>query len=175
MAPLPSNNTGVVFLDYGIGGENHTMQMRYGDSSSSVDIMGIMDEFLTALGTGIYEITILGARHRAKDADITLPVTWTGEATYGEDTADHANSAWYLDFIGRSVAGRRARVSLFGSKSFEDNINHDYRLDLAGGTLDAWTVLDSAADMLCAIDGEAIVWYTYLNVGVNAYWRNKIR
>jgi len=175
MAPLPSNNTGVLFVDYSVGGESHTTQFRYSDGSSLIDIKDVADQFFTALGDAIKEITITGARHRPKDENITLPVTWTGAATYGTGSATHDQSAWFVDFIGRTAAGRKARIAVFGAASFEDNIGHDYRLPATDQISDALDVLNGNSDQLCGIDNEVVVWYPYANVGVNAYWRNKIR
>jgi hypothetical protein len=175
MAPLPSNNTGVLFLDYSVGGESHTMQFRYSDGGTVADMKDVADQFLTALGDAIFEITITGARHRPKDETITLPESWTGSSTYGTGSATHDQSAWYIDFVGRSAGGRRVRIALFGAASFEDNIGHDYRLPATDQVADAILVLQSNSDILTAIDNETVVWYSYANVGVNAYWRNRIR
>lgn len=175
MAPLPSNNTGVVFLDYSVGGENHTAQVRYSSSSSFVDAMTVLDDFLTALGGLISVITIIGARHRPQGSNVTLPVTWTGAATYGVGTATHAESAFYIDFVGRSAGGRRVRLSVFGSDQAIDLAESDYRLPATGAVLDALTVLTNASDIVVAIDNGAPVWNQYANLGINAYWRNRIR
>lgn len=175
MAPLPSNSTGVLFVDYSTGGENHTVQLRYQDGSSVVDAMIALDEFLTALDTLISVITITGARHRLISADVTLPITWTGAATYGSGTAPHAKSAFYIDFVGRSPEGRRVRVSVFGSAEAIDLVESDYRLPASGDVLAAIEALRSNGSTICAIDGLEPIWYDYANIGINAYWRNKIR
>lgn len=175
MAPLPVNNTGCLFVDYSVAGENHTLLGRYSDGNGPIDTAGALDEFLTALGTSMYEMTILGARHRPAGSTITVPFTWTGESTYGSDGGDHANTAWYMDFVGRSPGGRRVRLAIFGSKNFEDSVDHDYRLPATGALADALAVLVSASGFIVAIDGEDPNWYNYVNVGVNAYWRNRIR
>lgn len=176
MAPLPSNNTGVLFLDYTVGGEGHTMQARYAASSTVVEVMTVLDEFLTALGDGIFTITVEGARHRLQGALITLPITWIGQPDYGSGTANHAQSAQYYDFVGRSVEGRKVRLSVFGAAAVTDLADDDYRLPGGTGAIAAAiSALDSGLGAICAIDGENIVWYPYANTGINAYWRNKIR
>jgi hypothetical protein len=175
MAPILSNNTGCLFIDYSVAGEDHTMLFRYGVGSDAAAVADIADLFLTALDTSMYEITILGARHRFKDADIALPFTWTGADHYGADGGEHTNTAWYMDFVGRSTGGRRVRVAVFGSKNFEDDADHDYRLPATGALADALQALNDGAGEMVAIDGETPVWYNYVNVGVNAYWRNRIR
>jgi hypothetical protein len=137
--------------------------------------MDVLASLLDAMGTTIYEYTILGARESVADSDISLPITWTGADHYGSDEGDHANTAWYYDWVGRSTGGRRVRLALFGSKNFEDNVDHDYRLPTTGFFAAPLAVLTGASADMVAIDGLEPVWYSYLNVGVNAYWRNKIR
>src|ERR671919_423287 len=110
MAPLPSNNTGVLYIDYSGAGENF-------------------------------------------------------------------NSAWYMDFVGRSIDGRRCRISWFGLVVDFDAVNDDYRL-LAGensNVADVLTALDFGSDVPVSISGQAVNWHQYANIGQNAYWRNHIR
>jgi hypothetical protein len=175
MAPLPSNNTGVVFVDYNVGGEDHTLQARYSVGNAAPDALVVVQMFLEALDTELLGLTILGARARAKDSNVTLPAVWPGAGSYGSGAASNTQTAWYYDFIGRSAGGRRVRWSMFGAERFEDSTGDDYRLpatDVFGAARD---VLVDNADVICAIDGEAPVWYTYVNTGVNAYWRNRVR
>lgn len=175
MTPLPSNNTAVLFVDYATSGEQHTMQLRYGESSTAVDAMTVLNDFLTALEPSFTTIEINGARNRAEGSTITLPLAWTGDPSFGGPPGVHSQSAWYLDFIGRSIAGKRVRLTVFGCKQMEDAGENDYRVPASGNVLDAIEVLRAASDVLVAIDGEEIIWYDYANIGVNAYWRNHIR
>lgn len=175
MAPLPSNTTGVVFVDYTVGGEEHTIQCRYSASGSAAGAMTVIADFLAALTSVLETITITGARHRPAGSTITLPMVWTGAATYGSGVATRAQSAWYYDFIGRSPDGRRVRMSVFGANAMTDIAEGDYRIPIVGAFIGAKAVLDAAPDDAVTISGDTPVWYTYANTGVNAYWRNRIR
>lgn len=175
MAPLPSNSTAVLFVDYETSGEEHTLQIRFTGAATAVTAMDKADAFLTALTGNFMLITILGARQRAAASNVTLPITWTGAATYGSVVGTHSQSAWYVDFIGRSVGGRRVRLSLFGCEEMQDLASFDYRLPATGPWLAALDALRVSDETAVAIDGEEAIWYDYVNIGVNAYWRNRIR
>lgn len=175
MAPLPSNTTATLFVDYSTGDENHTIQVRFGVGGSISDAMGFLDRFWTALDNTIYTLTVLGARVRDLGSTVTYPVTWTGAPTYGDGVANHGQSAWYIDFIGRSIGGRRVRLTTFGAAAVQDATDHDYRLPAAGNVADALGEIELSSDVPVAIDGDPAGWQQYGNLGVNAYWRNRIR
>ena len=177
MAPLPSNNTGVLYIDYSVAGENHTQQVRFGVSSSSGDALALAYDLWAEASPLLFLCTIIGARVRDAGTNVTYPVTWAGAATYGSGAGEHFNSAWYMDFVGRSIDGRRCRISWFGLVVDFDAVNDDYRL-LAGensNVADVLTALDSGSDVPVSISGQAVNWHQYANIGQNAYWRNHIR
>lgn len=176
MAPLPSNNTAVYFLDYEVESHQHTIQARFGSGGSVNDAAAFLDAFLTAFGTNIYLLTIIGARVRDVGSDVTYPVTWDGAATYGSSTEGEYASAQYIDFIGRSIDGRRCRIAVFGVKGIVDTGQKDFRL--ASGVAyvgAALAVLEASSDVPVSISGEPVNWHQYANTGINAYWRNHIR
>jgi len=176
MAPLPSNNTGVLFIDYETCGINHTLQARFDGVQSFNDSMALLDGFLTALDPAMYQINILGARVRDQGGNVTYPVTWTGAASYGNAPGPKQAGAWYFDFIGRSIGGRRCRIEVFGAPVVADETGEDYRLPAATSYIGAaLAALESDGGAVCAIDGDAVNWHQYANTGVNAYWRNRIR
>ncbi len=137
----------------------------------------MFDAFLTALSPSLQQITIIGARVRDLGGSVTYPVTWDGDATYGGGAGDHVNSAMYLDFVGRSIGGRRARIAMFGATGPFDGASDDYRLTAAEdlSVAAALAVLEALAACPVAIDGDVVNWHQYANLGVNAYWRNHIR
>jgi len=177
MAPLPSNNTGVLYVDYTTCGEQHTLQFRFNTSASFNDSMALADGFLTALTGGLNLVTIDGARVRDAGTNVTYPVTWTGAATYGTTTGPHNESAYYYDFVGRSIDGRRCRVAVFGAGGDHDAADNDYRISASSSTAVAAAIaaLESDGNAACSISGNAVNWQQYCNTGVNAYWRNHIR
>jgi len=175
MAPLPINNTAVLFVDYIVSNHNHTMQLRFNDTASAGDAIAVADAFLTALDDRIFTLTILGARVRDQGGSVTYPVTWTGAASYGAGTAGDYTSGWYFDFVGRSIGGRRGRVSVFGAAFLNDT--NDYRFELTDNIAygAAMAVLEAGSGVPVAIDGDPINFNQYVNSGVNAYWRNHLR
>jgi len=177
MAPLPSNNTNVLFVDYTGCGESHTTQFRYSSDADVSDALGVAASFFAALGALIREITITGARTRAAGANVTLPVPWTGFATYGVGAGVHNESAYYADFVGRSNLGRRCRVSVFCVTVPADTSNHDFRLSASESEAVSNALEALTAEPLCpvAIDGGTVTFHQYANIGTNAYWRNRIR
>lgn len=177
MAPLPSNSTACLFLDYSTCGVEHTLLCRYDSPGSTAEAMDRIDAFLTALDPGLTELTVIGARNREVGSNITLPIAWTGAATYGGTLGPRYKGAAYLDFVGRDTAGRRARVAVFGPGDFFDTANEDYRFTTTDSAViaDAVDVLLGSANSFLSISSEVPLWYPYANTGVNAYWRNRIR
>lgn len=177
MAPLPSNTTGVVFLDYNTCDEPHTVQCRYGASSDANGAMTVLDAFLTALSPVLNLVTIVGARERVAGGNVSLPLTWLGSATYGSGAGPHNESAYYYDFVGRSADGRRVRMAMFGAGGDHDGIGEDFRFSVADSSdiAAAFAVLAAAGADCVSISGLPVSWHPYANGGVNAYWRNRIR
>jgi len=175
MAPGDPTLTNALFLDYTVAGEEHTAMVRGQGGTTAADLMTALGDFITAVEGSFFDSAAVGARYREAGSSLTFPVVWTGPAAWGGVTGQHAASAWYIDWIGRSSGGRRVRLALFGPQQMQDLAGSDYRLPNTGDVGAGITALNAAASTLAAIDGEPVVWYTYANTGVNAYWRNKIR
>jgi len=177
MAPLDPTNTARVYLDYSTCGENHTAMLRYSALGSISDCFDIWQTMLGAMNTFLHEIVIIGARASAVGSNITNPVTWTGDDTYGGDPGPHYATAQYVDFIGRTVTGRRVRSAFFGASAYFDGTTDDFRYQAADFpfVVTCVTALESDPGNAVGIDGLVPVWHLYGNGGVNAYWRNKIR
>jgi len=177
MAPAAINLTNVLFLDYATSGENHTVQIRYDGAASLTDAMVLLDAFLEQLDPMIYVMSVLGARVRDIGGVVTYPVSWSGAGTYGDGTGPHNGSANYIDFVGRALNGRRCRISMFGLITPVDATGHDFRLaESADANVEnCLTILRGGTGVPVSIEGDPVNWYTYANIGVNAYWRNRIR
>jgi len=177
MAPLPSNNTGVLFVDYSTCGENHTAQLRFNSPGTYLDCMIILDAMWTAMVAFLYQVDIIGARVRLGNTNVSNPVTWTGDAQYGGDPGPHYATAQYVDFVGRSSGGRRVRVEFFGAQAYFDGGGDDYRFQAADFpfVVTCLNALTSDPGNAIAIDGLEPSWHQYGNGGVNAYWRNRVR
>jgi len=132
---------------------------------------------LVALDPGLTELTVTGARNRELGANVTVPVTWIGDVSYGGAIGPRYKGAAYLDFVGRDTSGRRVRIAIFGPGDFFDATNEDYRFLTTDSSViaAARSVLDGTANTFITISGEKPTWYSYANTGVNAYWRNRIR
>jgi len=177
MAPLDPTNTARAFLDYETCGENHTAMLRYTGIGSAADCMVIWDTMLTAMVAFLYQVTIIGAREAVVGSNITNPITWSGDATYGGDPGPHYATAQYVDFVGRDNQGRRVRSAFFGAQAYFDGGGDDYRFQAADFpfVVTCVTALDSSAGNAVSINGLDPIWHLYGNGGVNAYWRNKVR
>lgn len=177
MAPIPSNNTAVLFVDYQTCGEDHTVQCRFDAPSTVDDAMAAVAAVWGAMDSLLYLCTVTGARVRANGSNITLPVAWPEAATFGSGAGPHQASAYYVDFIGRSPGGRRVRMGFFGAQANADAIAEDFRLSStdSGVVGDAVDILNSADGTCLAVDGLQPIWYPYADIGTNAYWRNRIR
>lgn len=176
MAPLPSNSTGVFFLDYTTEGRQHTLQIRFGTGSSALEAAGVAEAFLTALGTNMYVMTVDGARVRDAGGSVTYPVTWGGPATFGSGTEGLYATAQYVNFVGRSIGGRRCRLAVFGWKGIVDTGDDNFRFSSAvGWVAAALAALEALPECPVSVDGDVVNWQQYANTGINAYWRNHIR
>jgi len=177
MAPLPSNTTAVLYVDYDTCSEGHTLQVRFGTTSSVSEAMDFVDALLTAMASVMFLHTITGARVRDLGGSVTYPVTWTGATTYGTGAGVHNASAYYMDFIGRSIGGRRCRIAVFGVGFASDDTNDDFRITAGESALvqNCLDALEAGAAVPVAIDGDPVSWHQYANIGTNAYWRNHIR
>jgi hypothetical protein len=177
MAPLPSNNTGCLFVDYTGCGEQHTMLIRYGAAGSAAAAMTVADALLSSLDPALLLITIDQVRDRPAGSNVSLPITWTGAGSYGSGAGTHDQTADFCDFVGRSNDGRRCRISVFCFGEKVDTTNHDFRVLTSEATAigDAVAALEAGVGAPVSIGGLAVSWHQYADIGTNAYWRNRIR
>ena len=175
MAPINPNNTQRFFVDYTTCGEAHTLLCRAGSTVTAADAGATIAAFLATLDSQLRLVTITGFRSAAPGTNITVPETWPGDATYGDGAGSHFETAQYLDFVGRGSTGHRVRVAVFGA--INSHVGDDYRMTSAESTVvaDALAALTSDGDIFLDVDYQVPVWHTYANLGVNAYWRNKVR
>lgn len=175
MAPLPPNNTMRYFLDYTVCSRSHTLEMRVADGTNAAAASTAFDDLFTALDDAIFATTIDLMRVSDNGSDFSFPVTYSGSASFGSGTGTPADSGGYSSWIGRSIDGRRAHVTVFGSKITATGGNwraapgENTDLDNALG------VLVAATDLWLSISGLEVVWNNYTNNGYNAYWRNHTR
>jgi len=172
MAPLPPNSTARFRFHYTCIGEEHTLQVRSGNSPSFVG--SFVDTFLTALGNAQHVKVISFVEWAPAGSDIFNIVTTGIESnSYGAgvDVAGHA--AWAYTFIGRTPGGKRVRFSVYGAT----DLGTDYRF-IAGENvwIDAAVgALVSAGGLVLGIDGLSPVWKPYANIQVNDHWVKESR
>lgn len=175
MAPLPSNSTAVLFVDYSTCGHDHTVECRFGSTSNVGEAMAVVHEVWTIMSEYFRLVTITGARVRADGGVVTTPVTWAGSGTYGEGAGTEDESAQFISFQGRSLGGRRVKMTFFGS--IIDKSANKYRIYAGADDIieDCIEALDTGMSVPVAIDEGQPIWQNYANIGQNAYWQRKIR
>lgn len=175
LTPVNPNNTQRFWVDYTVCGFQHTLQMRAGSTVAASDASATLAALFAAFDTSLFLTTIDGFRSAAPGSNISVAETWLGDASYGSGAGAKYQSAWYYDMVGRGPTGRRVRVALFGAVLVQ--LGDDYRISGTENSLvtDALAVLTSDGDMFLDVEYEVPVWHNYINLGVNAYWRNKIR
>lgn len=175
MAPLPPESTARLFVDYETCGVQHTSMIRFAEGNTYVDAQVEWNDVVEAVDFELFQLTILGCRVANLGSTVTYPVEWVQQATYGAGPGPRPAGAWMLNFIGRSNGGRRVAFELFGCQ--EENLNEKYRITSAenANVAAALVELTSSEGTAIAIDGEQPHWQSYVNIGTNAYWRNKIR
>jgi len=175
MAPLPVENTARLFVDYITCGVNHTSMIRFDAPNTYADAQIEWNDVVEAYDANLYLLTIVGARVSDNGSTVSYAVPWTQQATYGTDDGPPEAGAYMVNFIGRSVGGRRAAFELFGART--EQVDGKYRIFGASNAATAAAIaeLEAAEGTALAIDGTQPIWQQYANLGPNAYWRNKIR
>lgn len=175
MAALPPSSTARVKIQYTVDGHDHVCQIRYKAPDTTDDVIAGFNDLITAIGPRLHESTFVQASVAALGSDIFNPLAGDWPVGWGDGAAPNYGSALYYDFIGRSLDGRRVRLALFGAQNLQ--MGTDYRINTAeDADVDAAVqVLNEAEGIFLSINGFQPVWYSYVNTGVNAYWRNKIR
>jgi hypothetical protein len=175
LPPVEPSNTQRYWVDYTVAGHGHTLQMRTTDTVLDADAGATMAAFFAALTSQLLVLTIDGFRKAEINSNISFPVVWPGDDTYGAGAGDPYQSAHFMDFVGKGSGGRRVRASVFGVAL--EQFGGDYRMSAAESTVvaDTIAVLTSDVEMWLDIGLNNPVWHNYANMGVNAYWRNKIR
>jgi hypothetical protein len=175
MAPLPPNSTARLWVDYETCGENHSAQIRLADGEDPAEAATEFGDLITAVTSMFFLSTFLGARYAASGSNVSNDVDLVWPVTWGSAVGPHFASSRYVDFIGRSLDGRRVRFALFGCNIEAEG--GDYRIPAAASTAVAngLEVLDNTEGTFVSINGFKPNWKRYVNIGSNAYWRNHIR
>lgn len=177
MAPLPQNNTARFWVDYNDDVNEHTAMVRF--DATVLDVPSALDtyhEFLTDISDFLYEITIIGARWAEQGSDISIPVTWPGDSTYGTDFMPPLLGPRQTRWEGRDSSGRKGSLSLYGCKYTTPD---SYRIISIGANLPNLGVLainaGSALGSFQSIGGNRMNMKNYVNVNFNSYWEAEAR
>lgn len=182
MAPLPEQNTARYFLDYESQGKRHTITLRYSPAATvppDATFISNVGDWLNAISVWLpSDFEIFGHRYAAAGSTVTLPAAGSPPDVVGSATVKPALIPSFITFVGRSLAGRRARVSVLGvsaNPAESGGTFSDYRVN-RGDLAALASSLDELGGLgLVGIDGTGVSWYQYVNSGYNAHWQRAVR
>lgn len=175
MAPLPPDSTARLKVHYAVCGYRHTHQVRFKSPNTVDDAISAFNGLIAIIGGSFFSSEIVKLEVAADGSNIFNPVADEALAGWGSGSGTPKDTANMLNFIGRSLDGRKARADLFGCTI--TSAGGDYR-DSGGESSsvnDAVAYLNGQEGCYITINGFQPIWYDYVNLGPNAYWRNKIR
>lgn len=170
LPPLPANNTDRAWLKYTSQGQAHEIVFRFPSATTQANIIAACTAFANSIKVELLTTDSFTAlRHQDSGSNLSFPLAWTAIAGTKSATPDNDNKAKFLALSGRSLAGYRCRLTMF-----LPGIN-----DTVGFRILTTTALQTAVAAMTtapvAIDGAAVVWNGYTNVGYNAYWQRQLR
>lgn len=175
MAPLPHNNTDIYYLDYNVATHPHVLEVRTVDGAAVADVIAEIDAFMGNLNAMLTTVSFTGFRFQGNGTDVSFPVTWTGDTVWGSGAATDQQAASYCSFVGRSIDGRRAKVSVFGFKALSADVNFRFARGESEAVDNELDALGTFTNGFKSISGLDVIWNQYMNTGQNAHWRNKLR
>lgn len=180
MAPLPANNTSVLFTHYRANAREHVMQIRYNAAGApSADFVNLWKNFLTSINNLMpTDYTWLGWEYRPAGSNFASLLSTAGPTLAGTIPLTPSLAPSYMHFIGRSLGGRRVRLAVLGAgldPAGGTSTVVDYRLTETENAVIASALGALAALDAIAIDAQSIVWKPYANLGYNSYWQKQMR
>ena len=155
----------------------------HGALGAQADLVARANSITAALAPAMFaDWAVLGADFAARNSEVFLPVTGVNTPA-GKSNATPAGYLVpaFVGFVGRSAGGSRVRLSMFGT-TLQASMNvaqHDYRIQAGENGIVTNTIaaLNSGAggSSMGGIDGGAVSWYNYANLGFNAHWQRKLR
>lgn len=175
MAPINPNNTDRLKIFYQNAVAEHTVVVRFDGPAGLTDAESVFAGLVSNLAPlfSFSEVTAVQQAAQGLDIFSDVPASSLLSVTWGSGAATNDNNAVAATFVGRSSAGRRARLSFFGYKG----LTSDYRLT-ATESLDISDALDAltgATGSFLAIDGNAPIWKTYVDVKAFDHWVDTAR
>lgn len=175
MAPLPPDSTARLRVKYAVAGFAHTFQVRYGLSATVDDAIDAFNSLIGIIGGSFFSSEVVQFTKADSGSNIFNPIADSALSGWGTGSGTNKDTASMLDFVGRSEDGRRVRACLFGCTI--NSAGGDFRDSGAESSSvnDAVDLMNSTPGVFLSINGFQPVWYNYVNLGNNAYWRNKVR
>jgi len=175
MAPINPNNTARLKIFYQNAVAEHNVVVRFEDGSGLADAEIRFTNLVGALDPLFSFSEVTAVQQAAEGLDIfnDIPGSSLLGLTWGSAPATKDNNAVAATFVGRSTAGRRSRLSLFGYKG----ATSDYRLTVAESSdiSDALGAIEAATASFLAIDGNQPIWKQYVDVKAFDHWVDAAR
>lgn len=175
MAPLPITSTERWKYAYSNAYASHTVILRVVSGSPTADVDDIMQGLMSNVGPGLSESIVTGVEKAALGSSIFNPVgdsVLVGD-NFGSTVANGYTNAIGVTFVGRSLDGRRSRITMFGWR-LDASV---FRLTVAEdpGIANMVNLLNAVATPLLTIGGLAPVWKAYADVKSNDHWVRQAR
>lgn len=170
MAPLPPSSTERWKYTYQNAIAEHSLTFRLVEGSTIADADSVMSALAVYFDDVVVETTITGLEFAAIGSDIFNPVAGSDMvgSEFGVNEANPTTNSVAATFVGRSVDGRRARLSVFGWFGGVSN----YRLTVAEdpdlGVLIAF--LNNPSTPLITIGGLGVIYKQYFDIKSNDHW-----
>jgi len=182
MAPLPTNDTGRVWIDYTSGGIEHSLLLRFdAEILGNTTVVARVNAIVAAMQGAMWSSdAVIGGRYSEAGSVVSLPlVINTGAGSLTAGTPNPESNAGFAGVSGRSTGGRQYHADFFTQAVYtlatyrEDagalpSELSDFFLAFADNT-------GMGAGTLVAVDALQVVFKQYLNLGQNAYWQRAQR
>lgn len=128
------------------------------------------------------DFTIIGADFALADSDVFLPGTLPtfGGGDVGSGAQSPSDAAFAVSFVGRTIAGGKARMFLYGINPGElgrTAVGGDFRAlsSEEPSVSDAIVRLNETSPPLVGNDNQTAIWYEYVNIKYNDRWVRRLR
>jgi hypothetical protein len=170
LPPLAQNNTDRAWLKYTSVGVNHEIVFRFPSSTTQANIVTAVTAFANSMKSSMSNTdSFLSLRHQDSGSTLSFPLSFTAIAGTATPSTDQDNNAKFIAISGRSLNGYRVKLTFF-----TPNTGDSAKYRVAGSGSFA-TAVAAMTTQPVAIDGAAVVWNSYTNVGYNAYWQRQFR
>jgi len=184
MPDFAPNYTARYRIRYTSLGKSHSMTWRV--ASSVTDPAGIAAKvglFLADLEPILWnDWTLTGADFALADSDVFLPAVLPDAPTGAVSTSGSVSNdaAISLSFVGRSTAGLKARMFIYGTDGaafLRVADGQDFRLTSAEepAISDAIVRLNETSPAIVANDDAVATFYEYVNIKYNDRWLRRFR